>query len=99
LSTATVNAVLDVLGCDALTATRRPRTTRRTRRENDVLPQPGHPAVIALFRNFLDLMGNDDNDRSPGRMLQVGDVVSSKIDDSCAYLVSSSVEAIDDVGT
>jgi hypothetical protein len=96
LSTATVNAVLDVLGCDPLTATRRP--TRRSRREDDVLPQLGHPAVIASFRNFLDLMGND-NERSPGRMLQVGDVVSSTIDDSCAYLVSSSVEAIDDVGT
>lgn len=95
LSTATVNAILDVLGCDALTATRRP--TRR-RREDDVSPPPGHPAVVVSFRNFLDLMGND-NDRSPGRMLQVGDVVSSIDDDSCAYLVSSSVEAIDDVGT
>jgi hypothetical protein len=83
LSTATVNAIRNALGCESP----RNKSIRRRRDEQD---------RYVASRNFLELAAEEG--ASQGRDLQVAPVVSSA-DESCPYRVSSSVESIDEVGT
>jgi hypothetical protein len=94
LSTATVNALLDAVGCEPLTATRRSNSTRRRRRRDD--EREGR--YVASFRNFREIIGDG---RSQGRDLQVGDLVTSEDSEesSCPYLITSVVEDVENVGT
>jgi hypothetical protein len=91
LSTATVNALLDAVDCEPLTAIRR-SSTRRQRRDDE---REGR--YIASFSNFIEIIGDG---RSQGRDLQVGDLVTSEdSESSCAYLITSFVEDVENVGT